>query len=134
MWTDASCRGLLDLFFDERPDSVSVAKALCHVCPHTNECLENSLRNAEAYGVWGGLDYQERKVVAASLGYPIPSRRSYVEHGTPRGYAWHQREQVSIELDRNGVDICGCLEAHRAAARERVRRYRKRLKEKNSQP
>ena len=128
-WSSAPCRGLVDLFFDERPESVSVAKTLCNGCELVKTCLDGALHRAEAYGVWGGTDYQERQVIAASLGYPIPRRRPNVDHGTSRGYAWHKRENVPIQIDRNGEDVCGCRSAYRADAKERVRRYRKRKRE-----
>ena len=125
-FSQASCKGLLDLFFDERPDSVSVAKALCHTCPHTTDCLRGAIERCEAYGVWGGTDYYDRRIIAAGLGVKPPTRRAEFEHGTPKGFARHNREGIPIDLDRNGKDICGCLSAYRENARIRVARYRKR--------
>jgi hypothetical protein len=126
--SQALCKGQLDLFFDDRPDSVGLAKAICEECALIKECLTGSLKRAEAYGVWGGTDYHERRIIAASLGYPLPSRRSEVPHGTTRGFAWHQREGIPIEMDANGEDVCGCRTAYLADARSRVARYRKRKK------
>lgn len=129
MFVRPACQGLLDLFFDESPDSISTAKAICHACEYQKACLTEALERAEAYGVWGGTDYQERRLIAIASGYPVPSRRPRFEHGTSRGYAWHKREGIEIELDSQGNDVCGCRAAYRSDARERVRRYRKRKKE-----
>lgn len=128
-WSSAPCHGLVDLFFDERPEAITKSKSLCAGCELVKECLNGALERAEAYGVWGGTDYQERQAIAASLGYPIPKRKPDVDHGTSRGYAWHKRENVEIPLDRHGNDVCGCRSAYRADAKERVRRYRKRKRE-----
>jgi hypothetical protein len=120
------CKGLLDLFFDEQPESISAAKSLCETCPLCAECLLGALDRAEAYGVWGGTDYEERVDIAIQLGFTPPSRKPSVAHGTNRGYDWHQREGVPIEYDENGIDICGCRTAYLADARKRVARYRAR--------
>lgn len=36
------------------------AKALCAVCPVVQECLNHALTVREPYGVWGGLNINER--------------------------------------------------------------------------
>jgi WhiB family redox-sensing transcriptional regulator len=36
------------------------AKALCAVCPVVQECLDHALTVREPYGVWGGLNINER--------------------------------------------------------------------------
>ena len=38
----------------------SAAKALCAVCPVITECLDHALTVREPYGVWGGLNINER--------------------------------------------------------------------------
>lgn len=42
---------------------VKLAKKLCLDCPYISDCLEFALKNNELYGIWGGLTYQERRVV-----------------------------------------------------------------------
>lgn len=37
------------------------AKALCAVCPVREECLEHALTKPERWGVWGGLNENERE-------------------------------------------------------------------------
>ena len=39
------------------------AKALCAVCPVVEECLQHSLAVKEPYGVWGGLNANEREAL-----------------------------------------------------------------------
>jgi WhiB family redox-sensing transcriptional regulator len=38
----------------------AAAKALCAVCPVVQECLNHALTVREPYGVWGGLNINER--------------------------------------------------------------------------
>jgi Transcription factor WhiB len=127
-WELAKCRGMLDLFFDERPAQVAYAKHICSDCPIKQACLITSLEYAEPYGVWAGLDYEERRATAVLLGYKPPSRVEDVEHGTERGYNWHQRTGTPIEYDKEGTDICGCHTAQRKKARNRMAEYRKRVR------
>lgn len=123
-FTSALCKGKLDLFFSEELADVGIAKAICAGCELRQPCLENALENGEAWGVWGGTDYRERTALAALHGYPIPERFDTIEHGTPRGYAQHDTQGIPI------TDYCGCIEAYRAAARERMRKYRANKKRK----
>lgn len=39
----------------------AAAKALCAVCPVRRACLEHALQVREPYGVWGGLNINERE-------------------------------------------------------------------------
>lgn len=38
----------------------ATAKAICASCPVINQCLEHALAVKEPYGVWGGLNTNER--------------------------------------------------------------------------
>ena len=38
----------------------AAAKSLCSVCPVIQECLNHALAVREPYGVWGGLNINER--------------------------------------------------------------------------
>ena len=117
-FTHAACKGQVDLFYDERPESMERAKQICRHCFVSQECLSLALENGEAWGIWGGTDYRERTAIAASKGYPIPERFDTIEHGTPRGHAQHAAQGIPLD------DFCGCLEAYRAASRERMRKHR----------
>ncbi len=43
----------------------AAAKALCAVCPVRQACLEHALAVREPYGVWGGLNINEREMIIA---------------------------------------------------------------------
>lgn len=60
--SEAACQGVdSDLFFPERGDAVSGAKAVCRRCPVREDCLEHALVNHEHHGIWGGTSERERK-------------------------------------------------------------------------
>ena len=46
-------------FFDDR--QVSLAKAICALCPVIAQCGEFAAVNKEDFGVWGGLSATDRK-------------------------------------------------------------------------
>lgn len=50
------------------------AREACDRCPVRAECLDTALR-AESYGIWGGTNTAERKVMRANLGI-IPTKIS----------------------------------------------------------
>ncbi|WP_407842096.1 WhiB family transcriptional regulator (plasmid) [Streptomyces sp. DSM 116496] len=39
------------------------AKAICRACPLRAACLEGALERGEEYGVWGGTDEDERRLM-----------------------------------------------------------------------
>jgi WhiB family redox-sensing transcriptional regulator len=39
----------------------AAAKAVCAACPVRAPCLEHALQTRELHGIWGGLDYRERR-------------------------------------------------------------------------
>ena len=121
-WGKAKCIGETKLFFDERPASVALAKIICEDCPIKSCCLDWALIHREAWGVWAGLDYQELRILAVSLGYTPPNRKE-VEHGTERGWAWHRRQKLK---DSTHETCQPCIDAYNQATRIRVARYRKR--------
>jgi WhiB family redox-sensing transcriptional regulator len=58
----AACRGLdPKLFFPERGEDTSAAKAVCAGCPVRGACLAENL--AEHNGIWGGTSEHERRVL-----------------------------------------------------------------------
>lgn len=52
-----------DIFFSEDPDDVTDAKLVCSNCPVRLECLGWALDNKEIWGVWGGNDENEIRIV-----------------------------------------------------------------------
>jgi len=120
-WSLARCIGKTDLFFNDR--LTQQAAAICETCPIRTDCLHWALEHREAWGVWGGLSYNELRIVAASLGY-VPPNRKEVEHGTERGWAWHRRQRIKNPEHQTCQP---CLDAYNTAAKVRVARYRKKV-------
>jgi WhiB family redox-sensing transcriptional regulator len=48
----------------ERIERESAAKAVCARCPVRMECLDYAVAAGERYGIWGGLNPQERRTYA----------------------------------------------------------------------
>lgn len=46
----------------------AAAKALCAVCPVVAECLDHALTVREPYGVWGGMNINERDQLLKETG------------------------------------------------------------------
>jgi WhiB family redox-sensing transcriptional regulator len=42
-------------------DEVSAAKAICRTCAVLDECRAYALATRQPFGVWGGLDEEERR-------------------------------------------------------------------------
>lgn len=62
------------LFFgpegEQRPDREireAAAKAICRYCPVRAECLDEALREAPQFGVWGGMSPDERTAQRRSI-------------------------------------------------------------------
>lgn len=124
-WSEARCIKMGELFFSEKKSNIEKAKQICEQCPIKRACLMEALRNKEAWGVWGGHDYEELRVLALQLGYEPPTRK-IVEHGTERGWAWHRRQK---QKDPNHQICEECVNAYNMNVRVRVARYRKRKNE-----
>ncbi|MEO6158661.1 MAG: WhiB family transcriptional regulator, partial [Ilumatobacteraceae bacterium] len=45
---------------NRRSPNAITAKKACRACPVQGACLEYALDNDERYGIWGGLDEEER--------------------------------------------------------------------------
>jgi WhiB family redox-sensing transcriptional regulator len=68
----AACRGLdPDMFFasedlenrQERREREATAKAVCARCGVVEECLTYAIAAGERYGIWGGLNADERRAL-----------------------------------------------------------------------
>ncbi len=66
---DAACIGADEsVFFSpeaergpRRRAREAIAKAMCAECPVARQCLEHALAVREPFGVWGGLNINERE-------------------------------------------------------------------------
>ena len=59
---DANCQGMnLALFFPERGELTSNAKAVCKTCAVLADCRDYALTNRIMHGIWGGLSERERR-------------------------------------------------------------------------
>lgn len=54
-----------ELFFDESPARVALAKSLCGTCPMKVACLEGARSRQEPCGVWGGELFVDGQTVIA---------------------------------------------------------------------
>lgn len=63
----AACRFMpADMFFPVGTsgmalEEVEAAKAVCRGCPVALDCLRFALETKQEFGVWGGLDEEERR-------------------------------------------------------------------------
>jgi WhiB family redox-sensing transcriptional regulator len=58
---DAACAGHdPELWFSPFPQAIAQAKAICHRCAHQASCLSGAIERREAYGIWGGTDFNRR--------------------------------------------------------------------------
>ncbi|AMU78472.1 WhiB family transcription factor [Mycobacterium phage SkinnyPete] len=51
-------------FTSEKPSEIERARAICASCPVIDDCLEYALTRRETQGVWGGLDAEQRALMA----------------------------------------------------------------------
>lgn len=58
-----------EAFFPEKGGSTRQAKAVCAICPVTEQCLGYALETDQRFGIWGGLSEQERKRLKRQQGF-----------------------------------------------------------------
>jgi WhiB family redox-sensing transcriptional regulator len=63
----AACRGCdPELWYMDRGESTTEAKAICRGCVVREECLEFAVTQKEKFGIWGGLSERERRKIRVS--------------------------------------------------------------------
>lgn len=74
---DAACAEYPDpdAFFPNWADPNRVAERVCAFCPVQIACLEYALANGEIYGVWGGLNAQQRHTLMRERGSRLAASR-----------------------------------------------------------
>lgn len=122
----AACRGMDPELFHpptsarpaERIAIETAAKAVCADCPAVQGCLRYALEHRLQFGVWGGMDAEQRRSLAVEAARP---RR--ITHGTSAG--WRQHKAA-------GETPCtACMEAMRAESRRKRADARARDRQKN---
>jgi len=84
----AACRGRYDLdWIEPTPTDDAICRTVCAICPVRIECLGAAILVGEPWGIWGGLDVNERRQLALAQGIAIP--RVLPAHGTNTRYAKH---------------------------------------------
>jgi WhiB family redox-sensing transcriptional regulator len=75
-WQDrARCRQYdPELFFDPRGRAERKAKAVCLRCPVRPDCLQLALESHAEFGVWGGMNTKERRVLLRTAPTPAEWR------------------------------------------------------------
>lgn len=80
----AACRSMdPEMFFSsedfenkqERSEREAVAKAVCGRCVVVDDCLTYALEAQERYGIWGGLNAQERRALVRKRTSPSATER-----------------------------------------------------------
>jgi WhiB family transcriptional regulator, redox-sensing transcriptional regulator len=70
-WRDRSAcvDSPVDLWFPDPADTVTetAAKTVCAGCPVRTACLAHALNRPERYGIWGGLNETELRIVRRAL-------------------------------------------------------------------
>src|SRR5690625_3197456 len=117
--TGAACRERPDLdFIDPEPDQAEQCRTVCAGCPVREQCLADALAAGEPWGIWGGLDPDERAALAERTDAPKPT--VLPSHGTNSRYVKH------------GCRCTTCRHAHTTYERERRRRNKYRLRNRVS--
>lgn len=63
-WRDhAACKGLTSLMYPADGEWSRDAKRVCTACVVRQPCLDYALDNGERFGVWGGADIRDRRVI-----------------------------------------------------------------------
>jgi WhiB family redox-sensing transcriptional regulator len=66
---DAACAAAdPEIFFTAGSESEAKAKKYCAICPVRDECRQYALAAGEEFGVWGGLNEDERQATLLDAG------------------------------------------------------------------
>ncbi|MFJ5038015.1 WhiB family transcriptional regulator [Streptomyces parvulus] len=90
---DAACRTSTDpdIWFAEGDGPAAIdrreAKRVCRRCPAIASCLHAALERREPFGVWGGLDQDERAQLTVIRPAREPARDQEAAGGPPQEHA-----------------------------------------------
>jgi WhiB family redox-sensing transcriptional regulator len=85
-WEESARCGQYDpeIFFDPTARAERRAKSICAQCPVRLDCLESALSVRAEFGVWGGLNGQERRsLLRRARGSGDPRRELQLAGVTP---------------------------------------------------
>lgn len=75
-------------WIDPTPAQARCCRAICASCPVRRACLDHALATGEPWGIWGGLDPEQRATLAKLCSLPVPTvlplhgfRARYAKHG-----------------------------------------------------
>jgi WhiB family redox-sensing transcriptional regulator len=91
-----------DLWFPEQGQAAMAraAKAICAACPVRAECLGYALRRGEVHGIWGGLDYIQRRQWQRQHGIPGGGRCWQCGMPLPPAQIGHRRRRYCSDRCR----------------------------------
>jgi WhiB family transcriptional regulator, redox-sensing transcriptional regulator len=91
-WMDhAACRGAnVSHWYPDTGDHATDAYTVCAGCPVKTECLDHAIDTGEQYGIWGGLNWKQRRRLPRKQRTVTP-----IAHGTIAGYSKHRRRHES---------------------------------------
>lgn len=97
------CQDDPDLWFSGDAYDRQTARTVCASCPMKDPCLETAIRNAEQFGIWGGLTPEERSTLIERKGKGKPKARRQVarmdvEDIRRQALARHTLTQIAQEL------------------------------------
>lgn len=111
---EGACDGRTDLdWYGETRREIKAVKAVCADCPIKATCLQDAIKRREPWGVWGGLDPDERAEYAKQQGAAQPT---ISRHG--------ERVRYVGSKTAPGCRCALCTRAH--SDYEHARRLRKR--------
>jgi hypothetical protein len=134
-WTRrALCRHWPRLdWIDPTPQQARQCRALCSGCPVRRQCLATALATAEPWGIWGGLDVDERAELAHRYGLAAPRvlpahgvHSRYVRHGCRCDACRYAHARYERERRHALQQRAAQLPTQRAAARHQARQRRTR--------
>lgn len=98
------CTGLTDLFFSTEEADLQAARTMCRrCCPERLDCLERSLVDGEAFGVFGGLTADDRRRALQRARQSLPRGRPRTPDALAVAVVAHEQAKADEAERRAGV-------------------------------
>lgn len=115
-------------------DVAEQAKAICRRCPVVDDCLRWALDTGQSYGVWGGLDEQQRRHARrhepAAPTMTAQGPRPAPLHGQPWSAAEFERLQQLTDCGLPQEAIARAMDRSERSVRDALYRQRQRQRRK----